>query len=627
MFKSFIIIILNLICLSLYSQRDIYQFTKTDKEIKKLKKSELIFYIQDFYHLSDSLISSQNSKIENLENNIENNKIQISQLNIKVSELNDKIRVDSQNIQFLNDSLNSLIYSIKTLNKKVDSLNNIKFINENKLKQLKKSINQINSNLYSKYDTEIRLMKDSIHIMNSEIRKYELLDNFITNSGNTTNKIDTNNVIDVSKLTIKKNQYFYNGKPYTGFIYRIGQGKEYSMNIPYHIYPHFEYFGTIKDGIKDGIWINRVGDWRSVSPTEIITMYKTGKLINGFRIKSYIDNYSTNNFFGLLGLSFYHNIFGIRMVDVYGSSGSKLKEQPKFVSHNINSYQLKNKFINESIEVQKKICEFLNNNSDIDNFLENYRNILNPYLNVVSTYKKEYNTGGFNYGIEYLNFKDGKKSGKYFYFKKHTNMGGDITLIHGYYNNDKKNNNWSTTLFKEEDISFKMTLPNFIDPIKETQLHVVSNFKNDKLDGDYLMYQNGLLVERTKYDDGKVSNQYEVYENGMIKFVRKYKSGFLYENIIYNSGIIIEKHYIKTIITNYNKYESSIFKREIIKNNNIIETWYFNKSTIYDYTKPEFDYVYFLTNIQDGYNRPPKFRSNQKDLDFNKYDTYKITKH
>ncbi len=140
-----------------------------------------------------------------------------------------------------------------------------------KLESEKSELQSEKSKLESeKSELENELEKLSILVSkNNEelnlLRKLNGIENVTTkNNQNIKEKIGDGSVISVGELTLTPNGYKYQNKPYTGYLWNLKEGNYIfdchqsteSRDIRPMTYQLSDlYFGMVKDGVKDGIWV------------------------------------------------------------------------------------------------------------------------------------------------------------------------------------------------------------------------------------------------------------------------------------------------------------------------------------------------------------------------------------
>lgn len=391
----------------LFGQSELEDFTKSETERSKLNKKELREYISFLENISDSLIRKKNDNIVGLQSQLKEKKSRIISIEneiVKLKTLQSKLESEKSKLE----SEKSELESEKT------KLESEKSELENELDKL--------SILVSKNNEELNLLRKLNGIENDTTK----------NNQNIKEKIGDGSVISVGELTLSPSGYKYQNKPYTGYLWNLKEGNyifdchQYteSRDISPHTYQLSDlYFGMVKGGVKDGIWVESKNEWTNIVK---ITKYEKGKINNGFTLEidwdlSYhliIEELKFKNFFDSLPDN---NQF----IEV----NENVEEQTDNVTHKFkyegNKNYVRNKQIQEfyeSLNSQEKI-EFTKDLYKILavklNQVENPKDLLfllNGYMTFkIDTYNSNHNLYN-EYSDEQItfkidNYKMGKKSG------------------------------------------------------------------------------------------------------------------------------------------------------------------------------------------------------------------------
>jgi len=249
----------------LFGQSELEDFTKSETELRKLKKKELREYVSFLENISDSLLRKKNDNIVGLQSQLKEKKSRIISIEneiVKLKTLQSKLESEKSKLE----SEKSELESEKT------KLESEKSELENKLEKL--------SILVSKNNEELNLL-----------RKLNGIKKDTTKNNQNIKKIGDGSVISVGELTLTPNGYKYQNKPYTGYLWNLKEGNYIfdchqsteSRDIRPNTYQLSDlYFGMVKDGIKDGIWVESKNEWTN---TLKITKYEKGKINNGFTLE------------------------------------------------------------------------------------------------------------------------------------------------------------------------------------------------------------------------------------------------------------------------------------------------------------------------------------------------------
>ena len=258
--KRFFIVILTMLMTNniLFGQSELENFTKSETELEKLNKKELREYISFLENISDSLLRKKNDNIVWLQSQLKEKKNRIISIENEIEKL--------KTLQSKLESEKSELQSEKS------KLESEKSELENELEKL--------SILVSKNNEELNLLRKLNGIEKDTIQKNHDI-----------KEIGDGSVISVGELTLSPNGYKYQNKPYTGYLWNLKEGNYIfdchqsteSRDIRPNTYQLSDlYFGMVKDGLKDGIWVESKNEWTN---TLKITKYEKGKINNGFTLE------------------------------------------------------------------------------------------------------------------------------------------------------------------------------------------------------------------------------------------------------------------------------------------------------------------------------------------------------
>ena len=267
-----------------FGQSELENFTKSETERSKLNKQELRGYVSFLENISDSLLSNKNETIVELN----------SQLDVTIKKI---ISIENEIVELktLQSKLESEKYELESEKSELESE---KSELESEKSELEKNLEKLTI-LISKNNKELNLLK-----------KLNGIENDTTKNNQNIKETGDGSVISVGELTLSPNGYKYQNKPYTGYLWNLQDGNyiEGSIQKPISRYGSEKsdlYFGMVKDGLKDGIWVESKNAWTNILK---ITKYENGKINNGFTLEidwdiSYYlikDELRLNNFFDSL---------------------------------------------------------------------------------------------------------------------------------------------------------------------------------------------------------------------------------------------------------------------------------------------------------------------------------------
>lgn len=605
---KFCIVLLTMVMTNniLFGQSELENLTKSETELKKLNKKELRKYVNFLENISDSLLRKKNDNIVGLQSQLIEKKSRIISIEnemVKLKTLQSKLESEKSKLESEKSELQS----------EKSKLESEKSELENKLEKL--------SILVSKNNEELNLL-----------RKLNGIKKDTTKNNQNIKKIGDGSVISVGELTLSPNGYKYQNKPYTGYLWNLKEGN-YIYDCHQSTYDYeFElsdlYFGMVKDGLKDGIWVESKNGWTN---TLKITKYEKGKINNGFileidwdlsyyliieelKFKNFFDSLPDNNQFieitenieeqtDIITKNFKYEgsknyVRNKQIQEFYKSLNSQEKieftkdlykiltvklnqvENPKDLLFLLNGY-MTFKAVNVN-EIAEEVISL-----KIDNYEMGKKSGLSidTKLKTVTAYHQEDEDNPFHsapYGSNYhwnlnvSNYKNGELDsvsfkGKYTYTKN--KIPKNIIL--------EDPNLGVTRIFEETstnktDITFFISKPDFIS-IGETDEYELENYKQGKKDGVQTYYEKGVLTLKEEYLKGELNGDKEVYKKGIIQSVETFSNGILTLKKIYENGIIKEEHYCRGVKDSYGYLEKFILKRVIYVNGNLNETWYYKK--------------------------------------------------
>jgi len=274
--KRFFIVILTMLMTNniLFGQSELENFTKSETELRKLKKKELREYVSFLENISDSLLRKKNDNIVGLQSQLKEKKNRIISIENEIEKLKtlqSKLESEKSELQSEKSELQSEKSKLESEKSELQSekskLESEKSELENKLEKL--------SILVSKNNEELNLLRKLNGIEKDTIQKNHDI-----------KEIGDGSVISVGELTLSPNGYKYQNKPYTGYLWNLKEGN-YIYDCHQSTYDYeFElsdlYFGMVKNGIKDGIWVENK---KYSDNIVVITKYEKGKIYNGFTLE------------------------------------------------------------------------------------------------------------------------------------------------------------------------------------------------------------------------------------------------------------------------------------------------------------------------------------------------------
>lgn len=376
----------------LFGQSELENFTKSETELKKLNKKELREYVSFLENISDSLLRKKNDNIVKLQ----------SQLIEKKSRI---ISIENEMVKL--KTLQSKLESEKSeLESEKSKLESEKSELENKLEKL--------SILVSKNNEELNLL-----------RKLNGIKKDTTKNNQNIKKIGDGSVMSVGELTLTPNGYKYQNKPYTGYLWNFKEGN-YIFDSHHHqstsntrdgLYSSDLYFGMVKDGIKDGIWVEN----KKNSDNIVVIKYDEGKIYNGFTLEIDWDityhliknKLRLNNFFDSLPTDFQF----IEITENVEEQTDNITKNFKYEGNKTYVERKKMELYLKSLNPQKKIeftkrlykvlCEELNKVENLTDLLI----ILNDFTK--NKFVRTYGTHGnsIEIGFKFDNYDLGMKNG------------------------------------------------------------------------------------------------------------------------------------------------------------------------------------------------------------------------
>ena len=254
--KNYLLIISILLNTNLLlGQNELSNFTKSQNVLETLNKKELREYVSFLEIISDSLLLNKSETIVELQ----------SQLDIRNKRI---ISIENE------------IGRLKTLQSKLES-------EKSKLESEKSELETEKSELENKLEKLSILVSKNNEELNL-LRKLNGIEKDTIQKNHDIKEIGDGSVISIGELTLSPNGYKYQNKPYTGYLWNLKEG-----NYIFDCHQSTEtrdirsntdqlsdlYFGMVKDGLKDGIWVESKNEWTN---TLKITKYEKGKINNGF---------------------------------------------------------------------------------------------------------------------------------------------------------------------------------------------------------------------------------------------------------------------------------------------------------------------------------------------------------
>ena len=461
--KNYLLIISILLNTNLLlGQNELSKFTKSQNVVEKLNKKELREYVSFLEIISDSLLLNKSETIVELQ----------SQLDIRNKRI---ISIENE------------IGRLKTLQSKLES-------EKSKLESEKSELETEKSELENKLEKLSILVSKNNEELNL-LRKLNGIEKDTIQKNHDIKEIGDGSVISVGELTLSPNGYKYQNKPYTGYLWNLKEGNYifdcHQSTEPRDIRPNTYqlsdlYFGMVKDGLKDGIWVESKNEWTN---TLKITKYEKGKINNGFILEidwdlSYyliIEELKFKNFFDSLP----DNNQFIEITENIEEQTDIITKNFKYEgSKNYVRYRQIEEFY-ESLKSQEKI-EFTKDLYKILtvklNQVENPKDLL-FLLNGYMTFKAVNVNAGIAEEVISLkidNYEMGKKSG--------LSIDTKLKTVTAYHQEDEDNPFYSAPY----DVNSKEGWSNYHWNLN------VSNYKNGELDsvsfkGKYTYTKDGII--------------------------------------------------------------------------------------------------------------------------------------
>ena len=461
--KNYLLIISILLNTNLLlGQNELSNFTKSQNVVETLNKKELREYVSFLEIISDSLLLNKSETIVELQ----------SQLDIRNKRI---ISIENE------------IGRLKTLQSKLES-------EKSKLESEKSELETEKSELENKLEKLSILVSKNNEELNL-LRKLNGIEKDTIQKNHDIKEIGDGSVISIGELTLSPNGYKYQNKPYTGYLWNLKEG-----NYIFDCHQSTEtrdirhntdqlsdlYFGMVKDGLKDGIWVESKNEWTN---TLKITKYEKGKINNGFILEidwdlSYyliIEELKFKNFFDSLP----DNNQFIEITENIEEQTDIITKNFKYEgSKNYVRYRQIEKFY-ESLKSQEKI-EFTKDLYKILtvklNQVENPKDLL-FLLNGYMTFKAVNVNAGIAEEVISLkidNYEMGKKSG--------LSIDTKLKTVTAYHQEDEDNPFYSAPY----DVNSKEGWSNYHWNLN------VSNYKNGELDsvsfkGKYTYTKDGII--------------------------------------------------------------------------------------------------------------------------------------
>ena len=612
----FFIVLLTIVMTNniLFGQSELDNFTKSETERSKLNKKELREYVSFLENISDSLLRHKSGTIVELQSQLEEKKKRII-------------------------SIENEIVKLKTLQSKLESekseLESEKLKLESEKSELENKLEKL-SILISKNNEELNLL-----------RKLNGIENDTTKNNQNNKEIGDGSVIRVGDLTLTPNGYKYQNKPYSGYLWNLKEGnyiegfRQIRRGTGYNEDEKSElYFGMVKDGLKDGIWVESKNGWN----TKLIkiTKYEKGKINNGFTLEidwdiSYYlikNKLRLNNLFDSLPDDFQF----IEITENVEEQTDNITKNFKYECNKNYVEDRKMKMYFKSLNPQERIeftkglykviCEELNkveNPTDLLIILNNcIKEILITNINHTESWEEDfisfkfdnYDMGKknglsidsklhnpqiigyipdhpgsedvnrkeswtYSWDIDVSNYKNGELDsssikGKYNYIKDGTNR-GVIKYDREIRFFDSVERTFEETSPNQTDITYFINKPDFI-PINKTETYSTQNFKLGEKHGVQSYYKNGILTLKENYSNGELVEDREVYTDGIIQLHQIYENGILITQGHYKDGLLWRESFVTRTKNVYSNssYNYFILKQIIYENGNPKETWFFN---------------------------------------------------
>ena len=370
----------------LFGQSELEDFTKSETERRKLNKKELREYVSYLENISDSLLRKKNDNIVGLQSQLKEKKIRIFSIEneiVKLKTLQSQLESEKSDLESEKTKLESEKSGLESEKTKLESE---KSDLENKLEKL--------SILVSENNEELNLL-----------RKLNGIENDTSTNHQNIKEIGDGSVISVGELTLSPNGYKYQNKPYTGYLWNLKEGN-YIFDCHQSTSDRDDgseysdlYFGMVKDGIKDGIWVENK---KYSDNIVVISKYDEGKIYNGFTLEidwdiSYYlikNKLRLNNFFDSLpdDFQFIEITENVEEQTDNITKNFKYEGNKTYVEHKKMELYFKSLNPQERIEFTKRLykvlCEELNKIENLTDLLI----ILNDFT------KNKFVTGDRNYG-------------------------------------------------------------------------------------------------------------------------------------------------------------------------------------------------------------------------------------
>ena len=586
--KRFFIVILTMLMTNniLFGQSELENFTKSETERDKLNKKELREYVSFLENISDSILRKKNDNIVGLQ----------SQLKEKRSRI---ISIENE------------IEKLKTLQSKLES-------EKSELQSEKSKLESEKTELENKFEKLSILVSKNNEELNL-LRKLNGIKKDTTKNNQNIKKIGDGSVISVGELTLTPNGYRYQNKPYTGNLWNLQDGNyiEGFRQIRRGTENNGDeksdlYFGMVKDGLKEGIWVESKNEWN----TKIvkITKYEKGKINNGFtleidwdlsyyliieelKFKNFFDSLPDNNQFievtgnfeeqtDIITKNFKYegnkNYVRYRQIQEFYKS---LNSQEKIeftkdlykilclklnqIENSIDLFTLLNGYITFKIDIYNSYRnEYVGYYSDekitfkIDNYKMGKRNglLIDTKLST-ELLDKSYNSGNFirdannqerwtySWNIDVSNYRNGELDG---------------SSIKGKYNYIKDGINRGVVSF---DVNSKKRIK---DPTL-TVTHTSEETSPNKTDitfftskPDFISISETDEYELENYKQGKKDGVQTYYENGVLTLKENYSEGELDgDKEVYKKGIIQSlETFSNGVLTLKKIYKNGVIKEE-----------------------------------------------------------------
>ena len=496
-----------------FGQSEMTEFKKTEDEIKNLNKKKLKNHLSEYEFSSLNIISEKDSVIRNRKDTINFQNNGIENLENNISKLDGNINELEKNISELEKNISTKEKSIKNLNQKIKQ--NKEIINQDSIQiyVLNDSIPKLKTklrNIQIQDSLSVIVLRDSISNLKLKLKKYN------KSSGNNltkTTNLSSYPTYEIKDLLVTPKGFELNGKPYTGFVYKKHEQDQTGLRrISYYI----DFWGMVKNGLKDGIWITKNSSEsnenifgkhnRYYTPIggDLVSKYEKGKIINGFNF-----HISFGNNFNLCGVKLHYDLIDYNVV----------------------------------IEEYKKLCTEFNNIQNFSDFLIVFNE---RYLNFIKI--KDFSS---SVNFEFISFKNGLENGICVKSSVYNRTFDDffmkeIELQIGNVKDGEKNEKWFRR--KYDILSSEKNYSSFSDyiltpiDIDETILFEISNYKDGKKNGLESVYERGIINKRTIYSNDLKNGLEEIYNEGIIVSSVKFKNGTLIQDLQFDlDGIIIVK--------------------------------------------------------------------------------------